>query len=105
MANKNVTICSQYKHLYKIKKSCIIYIVAAVALQAYFGACEELLPNGPGHPLLALKGQFTLSCGLVGTCQSLTGAFFTIGANLEGGGDFIGGVLQNYHARSKWIML
>ena len=45
LANKNVTICSQYKHLYKIEKGCIIYIVAAVALQARFGACEELLPN------------------------------------------------------------
>ena len=31
--NKNVTFCSQYKQLYKIKKSCIIYVVAAVALQ------------------------------------------------------------------------
>ena len=91
--------------MYKIKKGCTIYAVAAVALQAYFGACEELLPNGPGHPLLALKGQFTLSCGLVGTCQSLTGAFFAIGANYGGGGDFIGGVLQNYHARSNEIML
>ena len=45
MANKNVTICSQYKQLYRIKKGCIIYIVAAVALQAYFGVCEELLPE------------------------------------------------------------
>ena len=93
----------------KIKKSCIIYVVAAVALQAQFGACEELLPSGPGHPLLALKGQFTLSCGLVGTCQSLTGAFFAIGAifivvKYRGDG-LIGGVLQNYHARSKEIML
>ena len=44
-ANKNVTICSRYKQLYKIKKSCIIYVVAAVALQARFGACEELLPS------------------------------------------------------------
>ena len=34
MANENVTICSQYKQLCKIKKSCIIYVVAAVALQA-----------------------------------------------------------------------
>ena len=32
--NKNVTICSLYKQLYQIKKSCIIYVVAAVALQA-----------------------------------------------------------------------
>ena len=39
LANKNVTICSQYKRLYRIEKSCIIYVVAAVALQAYFGAC------------------------------------------------------------------
>ena len=45
MANKNVTICSLHKQLYKIKKSCIIYVVAAVALQAQFGACEELLPE------------------------------------------------------------
>ena len=45
LANENVTICSQYKQLCKIKKSCIIYIVAAVALQARFGACEELLPG------------------------------------------------------------
>ena len=45
MANKNVTICSQYKQLYKMEKGCIIYVVAAVALQAQFGACEELLPN------------------------------------------------------------
>ena len=45
LANKNVTICSQYKQLCKIKKSCIIYVVAAVALQAQFGACEELLPE------------------------------------------------------------
>ena len=45
LANKNVTICSQYKQLCKIEKSCIIYIVAAVALQAYFGACGELLPE------------------------------------------------------------
>ena len=45
LANKNVTICSQYKQLYNIEKGCIIYIVAAVALQAQFGACEELLPN------------------------------------------------------------
>ena len=29
----------------KIKKGCIIYVVAAVALQAQFGACEELLPE------------------------------------------------------------
>ena len=50
-------------------------------------------------------GASAQSCGLVGICQSLTGAFFTIGANLEGGADFIGVVLQNYHARSKWIML
>ena len=34
--NKNVTICSLYKQLYQIKKSCIIYVVAAVALQAQF---------------------------------------------------------------------
>ena len=33
-ANENVTSCSQYKQLCKIKKSCIIYVVAAVALQA-----------------------------------------------------------------------
>ena len=33
-ANKNVTSCSQNKQLYKIEKSCIIYVVAAVALQA-----------------------------------------------------------------------
>ena len=45
LANKNVTICSQYKRLYRIEKSCVIYVVAAVALQAYFGACEELLPE------------------------------------------------------------
>ena len=45
LATKNVTICSQYKHLYKIAKGCIIYVVAAVALQAQFGACEELLPE------------------------------------------------------------
>ena len=32
-ANNNVTICSQHKQLCKIKKSCIIYVVAAVALQ------------------------------------------------------------------------
>ena len=44
-ANKNVTICSQYKQLYNIEKGCIIYTVAAVALQARIGACEELLPN------------------------------------------------------------
>ena len=44
-ANKNVVICSQYKQLCKIEKSCIICIVAAVALQARFGACEELLPS------------------------------------------------------------
>ena len=81
VANENVTICSLYKQLYQIKKSCIIYVVAAVALQAQFGACEELLPSGPGHPLLALKGQFTLSCGLVGTCQSLAGVFFAIRAD------------------------
>ena len=29
----------------KLEKSCIICIVAAVALQAQFGACEELLPG------------------------------------------------------------
>ena len=45
MTNKNVTICSQYKQLCKIEKSCIIYVVAAVALQARIGACEELLPE------------------------------------------------------------
>ena len=50
-------------------------------------------------------GASAQSCGLVGTCQSLTGAFFAIGVNLEGGGDFIGGVLQIYHARSNEIML
>ena len=44
-ANENVTSCSQYKQLCKIKKSCIIYVVAAVALQAQFDACEELLPG------------------------------------------------------------
>ena len=44
-ANKNVAICSQYKQLCRIKKSCILYVVAAVALQAQFGACEELLPE------------------------------------------------------------
>ena len=33
-ANENVTICSHHKQLCKIKKSCIIYVVAAVALQA-----------------------------------------------------------------------
>ena len=44
-ANENVTSCSQYKQLCKIKKSCIIYVVAAVALQAQFGVCEELLPE------------------------------------------------------------
>ena len=44
-ANKNVTICSRYKQLCKIKKSRIIYVVAAVALQAQVGACEELLPE------------------------------------------------------------
>ena len=45
LANKNVTICLQHKQLCKIEKSCIIYVVAAVALQAQFGACEELLPE------------------------------------------------------------
>ena len=45
LANKNVTICSQYKQLCKIKKSCIIYVVAAVAFQARIGAYEELLPS------------------------------------------------------------
>ena len=44
-ANRNVAICLRYKQLCKIKKSCIIYVVAAVALQARFGACEELLPS------------------------------------------------------------
>ena len=29
----NVIICSQYKQLCKIEKSCIMYVVAAVALQ------------------------------------------------------------------------
>ena len=52
-----------------------------------------------------MQGASARACGSVGTCQSLTGAFFAIGVNLEGGGDLIGGVLQNYHARSKWIML
>ena len=47
---------------------------AAVALQIT-KISKELLPGGPDHPLLALKGQFTLTCGSVGTCQSLTGAF------------------------------
>ena len=28
-----------------MEKSCIMYVVAAVALQAQFGACEELLPE------------------------------------------------------------
>ena len=37
--------------------------------------------------------------------SELDRCFFVIGANLEGGGDLIGGVLQNYHARSKKIML
>ena len=68
LANKNVTICSQYKHLYKIEKGCIIYIVAAVALQAQ---------------VLCVRGASAQSCGLVGTCQSLTGAFFAIGVNLR----------------------
>ena len=44
--NKNVTICSQHKQLCKIKKSRIIYVVAAVALQAQFmRECKELLPG------------------------------------------------------------
>ena len=54
MANKNITICSQYKQLCKIKKSCIIYVVAAVALQAQFSACEELQAK------LARKENFVL---------------------------------------------
>ena len=46
MANKNVIICLQYKQLYRIEKSCIIYVVAAVALQAQFMCeCKELLPG------------------------------------------------------------
>ena len=33
-ANKNVIICSQYQQLCKIEKSCLMYVLAAVALQA-----------------------------------------------------------------------
>ena len=33
------------KEVVVMKIGCIIYVVAAVALQAQFGACEELLPN------------------------------------------------------------
>ena len=61
MANKNVTICSQYKQLCKIEKRCIIYVVAAVALQAQFCACEELLPNRVDWwHLSSLAGAFYL---------------------------------------------
>ena len=41
-ANKNVIICSQYKQLCKIKKSCIIYVVAAVALQERVFALDTI---------------------------------------------------------------
>ena len=40
--NKNVTICSQHKQLCKIKKSCIIYVVAAVALQERVFALDTI---------------------------------------------------------------
>ena len=55
------------------------------------------------------QGASARACGSVGTCQSLTGAFFATGAIFivvkYGGDGLIGGVLQIYHARSKWIML
>ena len=35
--------------------------------------------------LWCVRGASARACGSVGTCQSLTGAFFVIGANLEGG--------------------
>ena len=65
-AQENVTTCSQSKQLYQIKKSCIIYVVAAVALQA-----QDLL----------VQGASARTCGSVGTCQSLAGVFFVIRAD------------------------
>ena len=41
-ANENVTSCSQCKQLCKIKKSCIIYVVAAVALQERVFALDTI---------------------------------------------------------------
>ena len=56
-----------------------------------------------------MRGASARACGSVGTCQSLTGAFFAIGVNFivvkYGGDGLIGGVLQIYHARSNEIML
>ena len=56
-----------------------------------------------------MQGASARACGSVGTCQSLTGAFFAIGAIFivvkYGGDGLIGGVLQIYHARGKEIML
>ena len=75
---------------------CIIILVAAVALQIM-------------RIISGFQGASARACGSVGTCQSLTGAFFAIGAIFivvkYGGDGLIGGVLQNYHARSKEIML
>ena len=51
---------------------CIIILVAAVALQIM-------------RIISGFQGASARACGSVGTCQSLTGAFFGIGANLEGG--------------------
>ena len=54
------------------------------------------MPSGPGHPLLALKGQFTLSCVLVGTCQSLAGVFFAIRAVIDNIPS------KEYNKKGKW---
>ena len=56
---------------------------------------SSLGPKGPIHLIVRIGWHLS----------ELDRCFFVIGANLEGGGDLIGGVLQNYHARSKKIML
>ena len=54
-----------------------------------------------------MQGASARTCGSVGTCQSLAGAFFAIRAScITGMGDgLIGGVLQIYHAISNGIMI
>ena len=64
----NFTLCFYFKLLYFILFWCILILVAAVALQIM-------------RFISSFQGASARACGSVGTCQSLTGAFFGIRAN------------------------
>ena len=77
-----------------MKKRCIIYVVAAVALRAQ---------------VLCVRGASAQSCGLVAPVE-LGRCFFVLWdqflhSSVVLGDGTIGGVLQIYHASSNGIMI